>query len=184
MTGTAKTEEEFQKIYSLDCVVIPTNKPIQRLDEHDLVYRSERGKFKACVSEIKARNAEGQSILVGTTSVEKSEIIHRLLTAEGVPHEVLNAKHHSKEASIVAQAGRLGAVTVATNMAGRGTDIILGGNSEYWGQAQIEALGIAERYSDEWEELKLRKTNLHQQRRAGSATPSQSMKFCSKSLRP
>lgn len=154
MTGTAKTEEEeFQKIYNLDVVVIPTNKPIQRLDEQDLVYKSERGKFKACASEIKERHAKGQPILVGTTSVEKSEILHRLLSAEGVPHEVLNAKHHSKEASIVAQAGRLGAVTVATNMAGRGTDIILGGNAEYWGQAQIESLGVAERYSDDWEKV-------------------------------
>ncbi|MGB0647045.1 MAG: preprotein translocase subunit SecA [Bradymonadia bacterium] len=154
MTGTAKTEEEeFQKIYSLDCVVIPTNKPIQRFDEQDLVYKTERGKFKACAAEIKERHAQGQPILVGTTSVEKSEILHRLLLAEGVPHEVLNAKHHSKEAAIVAQAGRLGAVTVATNMAGRGTDIILGGNAEYWGQSQIESMGIAVRYSDEWEKV-------------------------------
>ena len=154
MTGTAKTEEEeFQKIYNLDCVVIPTNKPIQRFDEQDLVYKTERGKFKSCAAEIKDRHAKGQPILVGTTSVEKSEILHRLLSAEGVPHEVLNAKHHSKEASIVAQAGRLGAVTVATNMAGRGTDIILGGNAEYWGQSQIEGMGVAVRYSDEWEKV-------------------------------
>jgi preprotein translocase subunit SecA len=154
MTGTAKTEEEeFQKIYSLDCVVIPTNKPIQRSDEQDLVYKTERGKFKACAAEIKERHAKGQPILVGTTSVEKSEILHRLLSAEGVPHEVLNAKHHSKEASIVAQAGRFGAVTVATNMAGRGTDIILGGNAEYWGQSQIEGMGVAVRYSEEWEKI-------------------------------
>jgi len=154
MTGTAKTEEEeFQKIYSLDCVVIPTNKPIQRADEQDLVYKTERGKFKACAAEIKERHAKGQPILVGTTSVEKSEILHRLLSAEGVPHEVLNAKHHSKEASIVAQAGRFGAVTVATNMAGRGTDIILGGNAEYWGQSQIEGMGVAVRYSEEWEKI-------------------------------
>jgi preprotein translocase subunit SecA len=154
MTGTAKTEEEeFQKIYALDCVVIPTNKPIQRFDEQDLVYKTERGKFKACAAEIKERHALGQPILVGTTSVEKSEILHRLLSAEGVPHEVLNAKHHSKEASIVAQAGRLKAVTVATNMAGRGTDIILGGNAEYWGQSKIEEMGVAVRYSDEWEKV-------------------------------
>lgn len=154
MTGTAKTEEEeFQKIYSLDCVVIPTNKPILRADEQDLVYKTERGKFKACAAEIKDRHAKGQPILVGTTSVEKSEILHRLLSAEGVPHEVLNAKHHSKEASIVAQAGRFGAVTVATNMAGRGTDIILGGNAEYWGQSQIEGMGVAVRYSEEWEKI-------------------------------
>ena len=154
MTGTAKTEEEeFQKTYKRDVVVVPTNKPILRMDTADLIYRSERGKFKACVQEIKERNAIGQPILVGTTSVEKSEIIHRLLKAEGIEHEVLNAKHHSKEASVVAQAGRLGAVTVATNMAGRGTDIILGGNAEYWGQILIEEQGIAVRHTDEWERV-------------------------------
>ncbi len=154
MTGTAKTEEgEFQKIYELDVVVVPTNKPIQRFDEPDLIYRSERGKFSACVKEIKERHEQGQPILVGTTSVEKSEIIHRMLKSEGVEHSVLNAKLHSSEASIVAQAGRLSAVTVATNMAGRGTDIILGGNAEYWGQCLIEEGGYAVRYTPEWEKV-------------------------------
>ena len=152
MTGTAKTEEEeFQKTYKIDVVVVPTNKPIQRLDQADLIYRSERGKFKACVGEIKERHAKGQPILVGTTSVEKSEIIHRMLKAEGIEHEVLNAKLHSREAAIVAQAGRLNAVTVATNMAGRGTDIILGGNAEYWGQCLLEEMDIAVRHTPEWE---------------------------------
>jgi preprotein translocase subunit SecA len=152
MTGTAKTEEEeFQKTYKIDVVVVPTNKNIVREDNPDLIYRSERGKFKACVGEIKERHAKGQPILVGTTSVEKSEIIHRMLKAEGIEHEVLNAKLHSREASIVAQAGRLGQVTVATNMAGRGTDIILGGNSEHWGQSLLEEQGVAVRYTPEWE---------------------------------
>ncbi|MBV70130.1 MAG: preprotein translocase subunit SecA [Myxococcales bacterium] len=152
MTGTAKTEEEeFQKTYKIDVVVVPTNKPIQRADQADLIYRSERGKFKACVKEIKERHAKGQPILVGTTSVEKSEIIHRMLKSEGIEHEVLNAKLHSREASIVAQAGRLNAVTVATNMAGRGTDIILGGNAEYWGQCLLEEMDVAIRYTPEWE---------------------------------
>ena len=105
--------------------MVPTNKPIAREDNADLIYRSERGKFKACVEEIRERHGRGQPILVGTTSVEKSEIIHRMLKSQGIEHKVLNAKHHAQEAAIVAQAGRLGAVTVATNMAGRGTDIIL-----------------------------------------------------------
>ena len=154
MTGTAKTEEEeFQKIYSLDVVVVPTNKPIIRDDQADLVYRSERGKFRACVADIKEAHEKGQPVLVGTTSVEKSEIIHRMLKAEGVPHKVLNAKHHAQESSIVAQAGRLGAVTVATNMAGRGTDIILGGNAEYWGQNLLAEAGVAVRHTLEWEKV-------------------------------
>ena len=154
MTGTAKTEEEeFQKIYGLDVVQVPTNKPIVREDLPDMVYRSERGKFRACVADIKAAHEIGQPVLVGTTSVEKSEIIHRMLKAEGVPHKVLNAKHHAHEAAIVAQAGRLGAVTVATNMAGRGTDIILGGNAEYWGQSLLQEAGVAERHTIEWEKV-------------------------------
>jgi preprotein translocase subunit SecA len=152
MTGTAKTEEEeFQKIYSLNVFVIPTNREIQRKDNDDLLYRTEKGKFKACVDQIKFCHAKGQPVLVGTTSVEKSEIIHKLLKREKISHEVLNAKHHMKEASIVAQAGRFGRITVATNMAGRGTDIILGGNAEYWGQARLEGLGVAVRYTDAWE---------------------------------
>lgn len=152
MTGTAKTEEEeFQKIYTLDVIQIPTNKPIQRHDYPDLIYRTEQGKFLACVEQIKYCYSKGQPVLVGTTSVEKSEIIHRLLKREGIEHEVLNAKHHAREASIVAQAGRHKRVTVATNMAGRGTDIILGGNAEYWGQALLEEQGVAVRYTDAWE---------------------------------
>ena len=138
MTGTAKTEEEeFQKIYSLSVIEIPTNRPIARHDYADLIYRTEQGKFLACVDQIKHCHSKGQPVLVGTTSVEKSEILHRLLKQQKIDHEVPNAKHHLREASIVAQAGRLGRVTVATNMAGRGTDIILGGNAEYWGQALL-----------------------------------------------
>ncbi len=154
MTGTAKTEEEeFQKTYERDTVVIPTNESIQRFDQPDTVYRTERGKFRACVSQIKECHAKGQPVLVGTTSVEKSEIIHRMLKKEGIDHSVLNAKHHLKEASIVAQAGRLGSVTVATNMAGRGTDIILGGNTEHWGQSLLEEEGYGVRHTEEWEKL-------------------------------
>ncbi|MBU0552078.1 preprotein translocase subunit SecA [Myxococcota bacterium] len=153
MTGTAKTEEEFQKTYKRDVVVIPTNKPISRADQPDVIYRTERGKFRACVEQIKECNEKGQPVLVGTVSVEKSEIIHRMLSKAGIEHDVLNAKHHAREASIVAQAGRLGAVTVATNMAGRGTDIILGGNAEYWGQILIEEAGLAVRYTEEWEKV-------------------------------
>jgi preprotein translocase subunit SecA len=154
MTGTAKTEEdEFQNIYKLDVVVIPTNRGVQRHDNPDLVYRTEKGKFRACVDEIKERHAKGQPVLVGTVSVEKSEIIHRMLKAEGIEHQVLNAKLHEREAYIVAQAGRPGAVTVATNMAGRGTDIILGGNAEYAGQAMLEEeLGFV-RHTAEWERV-------------------------------
>ncbi|MAD61012.1 MAG: preprotein translocase subunit SecA [Myxococcales bacterium] len=152
MTGTAKTEEEeFQKIYSLDVLEIPTNRPIARHDYPDLIYRTEQGKFRSCVEQIKVCYSKGQPVLVGTTSVEKSEIIHRLLKQQKIEHEVLNAKHHLREASIVAQAGRLGRVTVATNMAGRGTDIILGGNAEYWGQALLIEQGVAERYTHNWE---------------------------------
>ncbi|MBS3948723.1 MAG: preprotein translocase subunit SecA [Dethiobacter sp.] len=129
MTGTAATEEEeFQKIYGMDVVVIPTHKPMIRRDLPDAVYKTERGKFGAVVEDIAKRNATGQPLLVGTISIEKSEELSRLLQKRGIRHEVLNAKHHEKEANIIAQAGRLGAVTIATNMAGRGTDILLGGN--------------------------------------------------------
>jgi preprotein translocase subunit SecA len=131
MTGTAITEaEEFDKIYKLDVVVIPTNKPICRADNSDFIYKSEEGKFQAVVREIKERNERGQPVLVGTTSVENSEYLARLLELEGIAHNVLNAKQHAREALIVAQAGRSGAVTIATNMAGRGTDIKLGGNPD------------------------------------------------------
>ena len=138
MTGTAKTEEaEFRTIYSLDVVEIPTNRPVQRIDHPDKVYSTVGGKKAEIVREIQARNAKGQPVLVGTSSVEKSEEIARLLKREGVKHNILNAKNHEREAEIVAQAGRLGAVTISTNMAGRGTDILLGGNPEYLAKKRL-----------------------------------------------
>ena len=131
MTGTADTEAvEFKKIYNLDVTVIPTNKPIQRADRNDVVYKTEQAKFRAIARDIKDRHEHGQPILVGTVSIEKSELLSNFLKREGVRHEVLNAKHHEREAEIIAQAGRFGGVTIATNMAGRGTDIVLGGNAE------------------------------------------------------
>ena len=131
MTGTAETEEaEFKKIYKLDVTVIPTNKPICRIDSDDVVYKTEKAKFKAIFEDIKERQAKGQPVLVGTISIEKSELLAQFLKRSGAAHNVLNAKHHEKEAEIIAQAGRKGAVTIATNMAGRGTDIVLGGNPE------------------------------------------------------
>lgn len=138
MTGTADTEAvEFKKIYNLDVNVIPTNRPIQRLDQEDVVYKSELAKFKAITADLKTRIAKGQPILVGTESIEKSEALSGFLRKEGIKHEVLNAKHHEREAEIVAQAGRKGAVTIATNMAGRGTDIMLGGNAEMLAKATV-----------------------------------------------
>ena len=132
MTGTAMTEEdEFRAIYGLDVVAIPTNKPLQRVDMKDIIYSTENGKFKAVVDDIVRRHETGQPVLVGTISIEKSERLSQMLKMKGIPHQVLNAKFHEKEAEIVAQAGRLGAVTIATNMAGRGTDIVLGGNPEF-----------------------------------------------------
>ncbi|PIQ92863.1 MAG: preprotein translocase subunit SecA [Parcubacteria group bacterium CG11_big_fil_rev_8_21_14_0_20_39_14] len=129
MTGTAATNaEEFHKVYGLEVVIIPTNRPMIRQDGADAIYKTERGKFQAIVREIKERNKKGQPVLVGTISIEKNEYLSRLLEREGVPHKVLNAKHHEQEGAIIAQAGKLGAVTIATNMAGRGVDIILGGN--------------------------------------------------------
>ena len=143
MTGTAKTEEqEFQSIYSLDVVQIPTNRPMIRKDMNDMVYRTESGKFKAVVQEIKRRHATGQPILVGTVSVEKSELLSGMLSREGIEHTVLNAKHHEREAEIVAQAGHYGAVTIATNMAGRGTDILLGGNPEFLARQALKQKGL------------------------------------------
>jgi preprotein translocase subunit SecA len=131
MTGTADTEAvEFKKIYDLDVSVIPTNKPIRRIDQNDVVYKTEQGKFKAIAKDIIARHEKGQPVLVGTVSIEKSELLSQFLKREGVRHEVLNAKHHEREAEIIAQAGRKGAITIATNMAGRGTDILLGGNPD------------------------------------------------------
>lgn len=131
MTGTADTEAvEFKKIYNLDVVVIPTNKPIRRNDEEDVVFKTELAKFKAIVTEIKAAHEKGQPVLVGTASIEKSELLSAFLKKENIRHDVLNAKHHEREAEIISQAGRKGAITIATNMAGRGTDIVLGGNAE------------------------------------------------------
>jgi preprotein translocase subunit SecA len=155
MTGTADTEaEEFHKIYELDVLVIPPNRSVVREDRHDLVYKNERGKFKAIVAEIRERTAKGQPILVGTTSVEKSQIIHQLLEREAIPHNVLNAKQHEREAYIVAQAGRKHAVTVSTNMAGRGTDIILGGNAEMMAKAHFDPDKQPEEYNKLFEGLK------------------------------
>ncbi len=146
MTGTALTEEmEFREIYSLDCVSVPTNKPMIRVDYNDAVYKSTKGKMRAIVAQIKECHEKGQPILVGTVSVEKSEELSKRLKLEGIPHVVLNAKHHEKEAEIVAQAGKLGAVTISTNMAGRGTDIMLGGNAEFMAKAKMRELG----YDDE-----------------------------------
>ncbi|MDR0889151.1 MAG: preprotein translocase subunit SecA [Oscillospiraceae bacterium] len=138
MTGTALTEaEEFSAIYKLDIVEIPTNRPVVRIDNNDLVYKSEQGKYRAVIQNIKACHEKGQPVLVGTISIEKSEFLSNQLRREGVKHTVLNAKHHDKEAEIVAQAGKFGAVTIATNMAGRGTDIMLGGNAEYMALAEL-----------------------------------------------
>ena len=132
MTGTAMTEAaEFEEIYNLDVVEIPTNKPMIRKDENDVIYKNENAKYRAIVESIKESHKKGQPVLVGTVSIEKSEKLSKLLKQEGIKHEVLNAKYHEKEAEIIAQAGKFGAVTIATNMAGRGTDIMLGGNSEY-----------------------------------------------------
>jgi preprotein translocase subunit SecA len=139
MTGTADTEaEEFHKIYKLNVTVIPTNKPMLRKDHHDLVYKNERGKFRAVLAEIEDCHQRGQPVLVGTVSVEKSEVVASLLRKKGIPHSVLNAKQHEREAHVVAQAGRKGAVTISTNMAGRGTDIILGGNAEFMARAEVD----------------------------------------------
>ena len=150
MTGTALTEEEeFQQTYRLDCVEVPTNKPIARTDEHDSVYRSEKGKYMAVIRKIKECNEKGQPVLVGTVNVDKSEVLSALLKREGIKHEVLNAKYHAKEAEIVAQAGKKGAVTIATNMAGRGTDIILGGNAEYMAKNELKKRLIAKKAEDE-----------------------------------
>ncbi|MBL8944455.1 MAG: preprotein translocase subunit SecA, partial [Myxococcales bacterium] len=155
MTGTADTEaEEFHKIYGLDVMVIPPNRQVKRADAHDLVYKNERGKFRAIVAEIRERHAKGQPILVGTTSVDKSQVIHTLLDREGIPHNVLNAKQHEREALIVAQAGRKFGVTVATNMAGRGTDIILGGNSEMMAREHFDPDKNPEEYKKLYEGLK------------------------------
>lgn len=154
MTGTADTEAvEFKKIYNLDVNVIPTNKPIARIDADDVVYKNEKAKFKAMALDIKERHEKGQPVLVGTVSIEKSERLSRLLKNEGVTHNILNAKHHEKEAEIVAQAGRLGSVTIATNMAGRGTDIVLGGNPEALAKEACNGEADNEQYKTELEKF-------------------------------
>lgn len=146
MTGTAMTEEaEFEEIYKLDVIEIPTNKPMIRKDGSDIIYKNEAAKFRAVIKDIKASHEKGQPVLVGTVSIEKSEILSKLLDKEGIKHTVLNAKFHEKEAEIVAQAGKFGSVTIATNMAGRGTDIMLGGNSEFLAKQEMKRL----RYSEE-----------------------------------
>ncbi len=145
MTGTALTEDsEFREIYSLDVVEIPTNKPMIRVDHSDAVYKTLNGKYRAIVDAVAECNSKGQPVLVGTVSIEKSELLSSMLKKRGIKHEVLNAKYHEKEAEIVAQAGRLGAVTIATNMAGRGTDIMLGGNAEFMAKAEMRKLGYHE----------------------------------------
>ena len=145
MTGTALTEEqEFNTIYRLDVVEIPTNKPVIRKDHSDIVYKTEMGKFRAIIRQVKECHEKGQPVLVGTISIEKSEILSKLLKREGIPHNVLNAKYHEMEAQIVAQAGHFGAVTIATNMAGRGTDIVLGGNADYMAKNELRKAGVDE----------------------------------------
>ena len=145
MTGTALTEEEeFATIYALDIIEIPTNRPIARIDNEDSVYKTENGKYHAVIRQVKECHAKGQPVLVGTVSIEKNELLGKMLTREGIKHNLLNAKNHEREAEIVAQAGQLGAVTVATNMAGRGTDIMLGGNAEYMAKNDLRKAGLTD----------------------------------------
>ena len=150
MTGTAMTEEsEFREIYNLDVISIPTNKPMIRIDNNDVIYKNENAKFRAVVEDIKESHKKGQPVLVGTVSIEKSEKLSNILKREGIKHEVLNAKYHEKEAQIIAQAGKYGAVTIATNMAGRGTDIMLGGNSEFLAKQEMKKQGFSENLIEE-----------------------------------
>ena len=150
MTGTAMTEEdEFREIYNLDVISIPTNKPMIRVDHNDIIYKNERAKFKAVVNDIKESYEKGQPVLVGTVSIEKSEKLSSILSREGIKHQVLNAKYHEKEAAIIAQAGKYGAVTIATNMAGRGTDIMLGGNTEFMAKQEMRKQGVSEELIEE-----------------------------------
>lgn len=168
MTGTASTEApEFSEIYKLDVVEIPTNKPLARIDHPDVIFQTERGKYHNVIEQIKKCHEKGQPVLAGTISIEKSEILSKMLKKEHIPHNVLNAKNHEREAEIIAQAGKFGAVTIATNMAGRGTDIMLGGNAEYLAKSEMrrmqytdeliaEATGFAE--TDNEEIIEARKT--------------------------
>ena len=150
MTGTAMTEEaEFEEIYNLDVIAIPTNKPMIRKDLDDVIYTTEAAKFNAIVQSVKESHEKGQPVLIGTISIEKSEKLSGILKKEGIKHEVLNAKYHEKEAEIIAQAGKFGAVTIATNMAGRGTDIMLGGNSEYLAKQEMRKNKIPENLIEE-----------------------------------
>ena len=150
MTGTAMTEEpEFKEIYNLDVIEIPTNREMIRIDNHDVIYKNEPAKFRAVIEDVKEANKKGQPVLVGTVSIEKSEKLSSLLKREGIKHEVLNAKFHEKEAEIIAQAGKFGSVTIATNMAGRGNDIMLGGNSEYLAKQEMRKLGFSEELIDQ-----------------------------------
>ncbi len=150
MTGTAMTEEaEFREIYNLDVISIPTNKPVIRKDQNDVIYKNENGKYRAIVESVKESNKKGQPVLVGTVSIEKSEKLSKILKQEGIKHSVLNAKYHEQEAEIIAQAGKFGAVTIATNMAGRGTDIMLGGNSEYLARQEMRRLKYTEEQIEE-----------------------------------
>jgi len=150
MTGTAMTEEsEFREIYNLDVISIPTNKPMARIDNNDIIYKNENAKFRAVVADIKESYQKGQPVLVGTVSIEKSEKLSSILKREGIKHEVLNAKYHEKEAQIIAQAGKYGAVTIATNMAGRGTDIMLGGNTEFLAKQEMKKHGFSDELIEE-----------------------------------
>ena len=145
MTGTAMTESaEFNQIYGLDVIEIPTHKPMIRKDLNDVIYKTEKAKFDAVIDAIEECHSKGQPVLVGTVSIEKSELLSAMLKRRGIKHEVLNAKHHEKEAEIVAQAGKENAVTIATNMAGRGTDIKLGGNAEYLAKSELRRMGYTE----------------------------------------